>query len=78
VLEALWLWTGRPVYLDTFRYWVKAFAVAFAMGVVSGIVLSYQSGTNWSVFAVRTAPVLGPLFAYEVLAAFFLEAASSG
>jgi cytochrome d ubiquinol oxidase subunit I len=78
VLEALWLWTGRPVYLDTFRYWVKAFAVAFAMGVVSGIVLSYQIGTNWSVFADRTAPVLGPLFAYEVLAAFFLEAGFIG
>src|SRR6188472_420864 len=72
VLEALWLWMGRSVYLDTFQYWLKAFAVAFAMGVVSGIVLSYQIGTNWSVFADRTGPVLGPLFAYEVLAAFFL------
>jgi cytochrome d ubiquinol oxidase subunit I len=78
VLEALWLWTGRDVYRDVFRYWVKAFAVAFAMGVVSGIVLSYQIGTNWSVFADRTAPVLGPLFAYEVLTAFFLEAGFIG
>ena len=47
----LWLWTGRDVYLDVFRYWLKVFAVTFAMGVVSGIVLSYQFGTNWSVFA---------------------------
>lgn len=78
VLEALWLWTGRSVYLDTFQYWLKAFAVAFAMGVVSGIVLSYQIGTNWSVFADRTGPVLGPLFAYEVLAAFFLESGFLG
>ena len=78
VLEALWLWTGRPVYLDTFQYWLKAFAVAFAMGVVSGVVLSYQIGTNWSVFADRTGAVLGPLFAYEVLAAFFLESGFLG
>jgi cytochrome d ubiquinol oxidase subunit I len=78
VLEALWLWTGKNVYLDVFRYWIKAFAVAFTMGVVSGIVLSYQIGTNWSVYADRTAPVLGPLFAYEVLAAFFLEAGFIG
>ena len=54
VLEALWLWTGEAVYLDTFRYWLKVFAVAFAMGVVSGIVMSYQFGTNWSVFADKT------------------------
>lgn len=78
VLEALWLWTGRQVYLDAFQYWLKAFAVAFAMGVVSGIVLSYQIGTNWSVFADRTGAVLGPLFAYEVLAAFFLESGFLG
>ena len=48
VLEGLWLWTGRSVYLDVFRYWLKVFAVNFAMGVVSGIVLSYQFGTNWA------------------------------
>ncbi|ABE64728.1 cytochrome bd ubiquinol oxidase, subunit I (plasmid) [Nitrobacter hamburgensis X14] len=78
VLEALWLWTGQPVYFDTFQYWLKALAVAFAMGVVSGIVLSYQIGTNWSVFADRTGAVLGPLFAYEVLAAFFLESGFLG
>jgi hypothetical protein len=78
VLEALWLWTGKAVYIDTFRYWLKIFAVAFAMGVVSGIVMSYQFGTNWSVFADKTAPVLGPLLGYEVLTAFFLEAGFLG
>jgi len=78
VLEGLWLWTGRAVYLDLFRYWVKIFALSFAMGVVSGIVLSYQFGTNWSVFSDRAGPVIGPLMAYEVLTAFFLEAGFLG
>ena len=78
VLEAFWLRTGRAVYLDTYRYWLKVFAVAFAMGVVSGLVMSYQFGTNWSVFADKTAPVLGPLLGYEVLTAFFLEAGFLG
>jgi cytochrome d ubiquinol oxidase subunit I len=53
VLETLWLRTGRQLYLDLFRYWVKIFAVAFGMGVVSGIVMSYQFGTNWSVFSAK-------------------------
>ena len=78
VLEGLWLWTGRQVYLDAYRYWLKIFAVTFAMGVVSGIVMSYQFGTNWSVFSDRTGPVLGPLMGYEVLSAFFLEAGFLG
>ena len=78
VLEGLWLWTGRQVYLDTFKYWLKIFAVTFAMGVVSGIVMSYQFGTNWSVFSDKTGPVLGPLMGYEVLSAFFLEAGFLG
>jgi len=78
VLEGLWLKTGKSVYLDLFKYWLKIFAVVFAMGVVSGIVMSYQFGTNWSVFAVKTGPVLGPLMAYEVLTAFFLEAGFLG
>lgn len=78
VLEGLWLRTGKQLYLDIFRFWVKIFAVAFAMGVVSGIVMSYQFGTNWSVFSDRTGPVLGPLMAYEVLTAFFLEAGFLG
>lgn len=78
VLEGLWLKTGRALYLDLFRYWVKIFAVNFAMGVVSGIVLSYQFGTNWSVFSDKAGPVIGPLMAYEVLTAFFLEAGFLG
>ncbi|MEE7441636.1 cytochrome ubiquinol oxidase subunit I [Methylobacterium oryzae] len=78
VLEGFWLRTGKAVYLDTYRYWLRIFAVAFAMGVVSGLVMSYQFGTNWSVFADRTAPVLGPLLGYEVLTAFFLEAGFLG
>ena len=78
VLEALWLWTGREVFLNLFNYWLKIFAVAFGMGVVSGIVMSYQFGTNWSVFSDKTGPVIGPLMAYEVLTAFFLEAGFLG
>ncbi len=78
VLEGLWLKTGRSLYLDLFKYWVKIFAVAFAMGVVSGIVMSYQFGTNWSVFSDLAGPVIGPLMAYEVLTAFFLEAGFLG
>jgi cytochrome bd ubiquinol oxidase subunit I len=78
VLEALWLRTRREVFLDLFRFWVKIFAITFAMGVVSGIVLSYQFGTNWSVFSDKTGPILGPLMAYEVLTAFFLEAGFLG
>ena len=78
VLEALWLWTGRSVYLDLFKYWLKIFALSFGMGVVSGIVMSYQFGTNWSVFSDRAGPIVGPLMAYEVLTAFFLEAGFLG
>jgi cytochrome d ubiquinol oxidase subunit I len=78
VLEGLWLTTGRHVYQDLFQYWVKAFALVFAMGVVSGLVMSYEFGTNWSAFADRAGPVIGPLMGYEVLTAFFLEAGFLG
>ena len=78
VLEALWLWTGREVFINLFNYWLKIFAVAFGMGVVSGIVMSYQFGTNWAVFSDKTGPIIGPLMAYEVLTAFFLEAGFLG
>src|SRR5687768_9227260 len=78
VLNGLWLLSGRDVFLSLFDYWKKIFAVAFGMGVVSGVVMTYQFGTNWSVFSDRTGPVLGPLMAYEVLAAFFLEAGFLG
>lgn len=78
VLNGLHLWTGKEVYLTLFNYWKKIFAVAFGMGVVSGIVMSYQFGSNWSVFSDKTGPVLGPLMGYEVMSAFFLEAGFLG
>ena len=78
VLEGLWLATGKGVYANLFRYWLKIFAVVFAMGVVSGLVMSYQFGTNWSVFSDKAGPIIGPLMAYEVLTAFFLEAGFLG
>ncbi|HEX5765634.1 MAG TPA: cytochrome ubiquinol oxidase subunit I, partial [Woeseiaceae bacterium] len=78
VLEGLWLATGRNVYQRLFRFWVRIFAVAFGMGVVSGVVMSYQFGTNWSRFSDTTGPILGPLLGYEVLSAFFLEAGFLG
>src|SRR5204862_5736599 len=78
VLEAWWLATGRSTFLALFNYWKKVFAVTFAMGVVSGLVMSYQFGTNWSVFADKAGPVIGPLMGYEVLTAFFLEAGFLG
>jgi cytochrome d ubiquinol oxidase subunit I len=78
VLEGLWLYTKRQVYLDLFKFWVKIFAVSFAMGVVSGLTMAYQFGTNWSVFSDKAGPVIGPLMAYEVLSAFFLEAGFLG
>jgi cytochrome bd ubiquinol oxidase subunit I len=78
VLEGLWLKTNNPVYLNLYKYWLKIFAMAFGMGVVSGLVMSYQFGTNWSVFSDKAGPVIGPLLAYEVLTAFFLEAGFLG
>ncbi len=78
VLEGLWLWTGRDVYMRVFKFWLVIFALTFAMGVVSGIVMAYQFGTNWSVFAEKTGSVIGPLMGYEVLTAFFLEAGFLG
>jgi cytochrome bd ubiquinol oxidase subunit I len=78
VLEGLWLKTGQGVYANLYRYWLKIFAVVFGMGVVSGIVMSYQFGTNWAVFSDKAGPVIGPLMAYEVLTAFFLEAGFLG
>jgi cytochrome d ubiquinol oxidase subunit I len=78
VLEWRWLSTGNAVYEDIYRMWVKIFAVTFGMGVVSGVVMSFQFGTNWSVFADRAGNVLGPLLGYEVLTAFFLEASFLG
>jgi cytochrome bd ubiquinol oxidase subunit I len=78
VLEGLWLKTGEARFLDLFKYWLKIFAVTFSMGVVSGIVMSYEFGTNWAVFSDKAGGVIGPLMAYEVLTAFFLEAGFLG
>lgn len=78
VVEGLWLKTRKPVYQEVYKFWIKIFAVCFGMGVVSGVVMSYQFGTNWSVFSDRTGNVLGPLLGYEVLTAFFLESSFLG
>ncbi|MFH0997386.1 MAG: cytochrome ubiquinol oxidase subunit I [Pseudomonadota bacterium] len=78
VVEWRWLKTGNPLYEQIYRMWVKIFAVTFGMGVVTGVVLSYQFGTNWSVFADKVGNVLGPLLGFEVLTAFFLEASFLG
>jgi cytochrome bd ubiquinol oxidase subunit I len=78
MLEALWLKTRRTLYLELFRFWVKLFAVSFGLGVVSGIIMSYQVGTNWSRFSYLAGPVVGPLMQYEVITAFFMEAAFLG
>ncbi len=77
-LEILWLKTGKDHFARLARLWTKVFAVAFAMGVVSGIMMSYQFGTNWSRFSVVTGNVIGPLMGYEILTAFFLEATFLG
>src|SRR5690606_14163245 len=78
VLEAFWLKTRNTVYRDLYAYWLKIFAVNFAMGVVSGLVMAYQFGTNWSFFSEFAGGITGPLLAYEVLTAFFLEAGFLG
>ncbi|MCC7047277.1 MAG: cytochrome ubiquinol oxidase subunit I [Alphaproteobacteria bacterium] len=78
VLEGLYLWTGRAEFRRLFRFWAAIFAVTFGMGVVSGVVMSYQFGTNWSRFADATGDILGPLLGYEVLTAFFREAGVLG
>jgi cytochrome d ubiquinol oxidase subunit I len=78
VLEGLHLATGRRVYLRISTFWIKIFAVSFGMGVVSGIVMPFQFGTNWSRYSDATANIVAPLMAYEGLTAFFLEAAFLG
>src|SRR6478752_4790684 len=78
VLEGLNFFTGRQVYLRISMFWIKIFSISFGMGVVTGIVMPFQFGTNWSRYADATANVLSPLFAYEGLTAFFLEAAFLG
>lgn len=78
ILESLWLKTKNPVYQDLYKFWVKIFALAFGMGIVTGIPLSYQFGTNFSGLSESAGSVLGPLISVEVMTAFFLEAAFIG
>jgi cytochrome bd ubiquinol oxidase subunit I len=78
VLEGLWLTTRNEAFKVLYLFWVKIFAISFGMGVVTGVVLSYEIGTNWSAYSAAVAPVAGPLFAFEVLAAFFLESSFLG
>src|ERR1700689_3626520 len=70
VLEALWLWRKDAVYRGLYHFWAQIFAVNFAMGGGSGLVMAYQFGTNWSYFSAFAGGVVGPLMAYEVLTAF--------
>lgn len=78
IMEGLWLKTQNPLYLRITKFWLKIFALTFGMGVVSGIVLSYELGTNFGPFIAAVGDVLGPLFSYEVMSAFFLEAGFLG
>jgi cytochrome d ubiquinol oxidase subunit I len=78
VLEAAWLKTGKPYYKDLCLFWSKVFAVGFGMGVVSGVVMSYEFGTNWAGFSKFAGPISGVLLSYEVMTAFFLEAGFLG
>ncbi len=77
-LQGLYVFTGNDAYDRLFRFWLKIFAVAFGMGVVSGIVMAFQFGTNWSVFSAKAGPIMGPLLAYESFTAFLLEATFLG
>jgi len=78
VLEGLWLVTRNEAFKVLYLFWIKIFAISFGMGVVSGVVISYEIGTNWSVYSAVASPVIGPLLAFEVLAAFFMEASFLG
>jgi cytochrome d ubiquinol oxidase subunit I len=78
VIEGLWLKTRNPMYYQICKFWIKVFALTFGMGVVSGIVMEFQLGTNWAGFSAKVGSVLGPLFVYEVMTAFFIEAGALG
>ena len=78
IIEGLWLKTKNPIYFKMCKFWVKVFALTFGMGVVSGVVMEFQLGTNWAGFASKVGSVLGPLFVYEVMTAFFIEAGALG
>ena len=78
IMEAVYLYTGDKIYLSICKFWTKIFALTFGMGVVSGIVMEFQFGTNWGGFPEKVGPILGVLFTYEVLTAFFIEAGFLG
>jgi cytochrome d ubiquinol oxidase subunit I len=78
VLESMYLVTGRPAYRLVFEFWLKVFGVAFGLGVVSGVVMGFQFGTNWSNFSRISGPIQGPLLLYETFTAFALEASFFG
>jgi len=78
VLEALHLSTGRAAYRALFDFWLKIFGMAFGLGVVSGIVMAFQFGMNWSVLSRMSGPIQGPLLSYETFTAFMLEATFFG
>jgi cytochrome bd-type quinol oxidase subunit 1 len=77
-IEGARLATGNPIYRRVFDFWLKVFALSFGMGVVTGIVMAFQFGTNWSVLAERTGSIQGPLLGYEAFTAFMLEATFFG
>src|ERR1700689_132489 len=78
VLEAVHLITRRPVYRRLFDFWLKSFGIAVGMGVVLGLVLAFEFGTNWSELSRLSGPIQGPLLSYETFTAFFLEASFFG
>ena len=78
IMEGFYLATKNPMYLSICKFWSKIFALTFGMGVVSGIVMEFQFGTNWGGFSQKVGPILGALFTYEVLTAFFIEAGFLG
>ena len=78
LLEGIYFFTGRDIWVRISGFWIRIFAIAFGMGVVSGIVMPFQFGTNWSRFSDATANIIAPLLAYEGLTAFFLEAGFLG
>jgi cytochrome d ubiquinol oxidase subunit I len=77
-LAGAYLKTKRIIWRELYLFWLKIFAISFGLGVVSGIVMSFQFGTNWSALSIRAGNILGPLLSYEVLTAFFLEASFLG
>jgi cytochrome bd ubiquinol oxidase subunit I len=78
ILEALHLWIGRPAYRQVFEFWLKIFGVAFGLGVVSGVVMAFEFGSNWSELSRMSGPIQGPLLVYETFTAFALEASFFG